>query len=190
LGLKDGAIFYKGLMTNATFINIVSNALKLGKTAWTKSFIKKESLRLYEQQKTLFVCLANALILFHERKYQDCLMALTQLEKFDLITLEVPKRNLQLRTIFECYKIGQLHVKSLYAQLENYQKYLHRKSILSVNKRKAYQNFGRFLLRLVKWIENRGNKKLLTKLKHDLITKQPFPNKSKEWLLCHIDMLE
>ncbi len=190
LGLEDGAIFYKGLMTNVTFINIVSNALIIGENEWVKSFIKSEIFRMYEPQKELYQQFANAITLFFEHQYQDCLSQLSKLEKSDLIILEVPRRNLHLRTIFECYIIGQIHIKSLYAQLESYQKYLKRKSILSTSKRKAYQNFGSFLLRLVKWCETEGSEKKLVKLNEELRVIQPFPSLSREWLLNHINILK
>lgn len=190
LGLTDGGIFYKGLMTNATFLNIVINALKVGENKWINAFIEQESYRLYEPQNEQYVFLAKAATLFYEKKYPDCLEILAKMQRNDLVILELIKRNLQIRTIFECYRAGQIHVKMLYADIKKQDKYLQRKHILSNNKRKAYQNFGKYILRLINWCENNGNQKQLIKLKKELIKEELFPNKSRDWLLTHIHSFE
>ncbi|MFK7984186.1 MAG: hypothetical protein AB8G86_29700 [Saprospiraceae bacterium] len=190
LGLTDEGIFYKGLMTNVTFMNIVTTALKQGESVWAKAFIKEEKYRLYEPQNEQFLYLAKATVLYYEQKRQDCLEILAKMERSDLTTLELIKRNFQIRVIFECYQTGQVHVKMLFANIEKYQKYLQRKQIFSDSKRKAYQNFGKYILRLANWCENNGNEKQLNKIKNELIQEESFPNKSKAWLLKHIYSFE
>lgn len=189
LGLSDGAIFYKGLMTNVTLVNIVSLALKLKQFQWAKAFIDEEKYRLYEPQKEEYLLLTKASILYYEEKFQDCLLVLSTMKNIDFITLELIKRNLKIRAIFECYLRNSIHVKMLYANIENYSKYSQRKTILSINKSKVAQNFAKYILQVVNWREKQGTVLELSKIQKALIKVEPFPNKLKDWLLCHIDML-
>gem|GEM_PF-5952732 len=127
--------------------------------------------------------LTKATVLYYEKKYQDCLEILAKMDRSDLTTLELIKRSFQIRVIFECYQTGQVHPKMLFASIE---KYLQRKQNFSDSKRKAYQNFGKYVLRLANWYTNKGNEKQLNKLRNELIQEEAFPNKSRDWRLKHI----
>jgi len=190
LGLRDEAIFYKGLMSNITFINVISTALKLQKIKWIADFIKKEKHRLYENQNELYLKLGKAIVAFYKKEYQDCLELLSSMDSSKLSTIEIAKRGLKLRAIFECSLNNQSYTKMIYSNIESYMKFIKRRTILSNKKSQSYLNFAKCLLRFVKWRDNKGSYSTLILIKKLLLKPQPFPASYKIWLLKHVEQHE
>jgi len=188
LGLSDEAIFYKGLMTNVTFINIVGAALQLGKQEWVTRFINKEKYRLYEPQKELYLSIGKATLAFYKKEYPDCLTILSSMNSTSFVTMEIAKRGLKLRTTFECFLLDPSYSNTLFSIIESDMKFINRKTILTEKKRKSYLNLARNVLMFTKWIKNKGSLAKLNHLKSNLIKLEPFPSQSKEWLLNHIEI--
>lgn len=187
LGLSDGAIFYKGRLTNASFINIVSTGLKLKRIQWVSNFIEKESYRLYEPQKEVFLNIANASIHFYKQEYRDCLRLISNMPPTSLLPMELVKRGLKVKAVFECYLEDKKYMNMVYTNIESFSKYLNRKEVLSTDKRNANLNFLKFLKRFINKREQEINLEEINHLKELLIKETVFPFAHKQWLLTHLD---
>lgn len=187
LGISDGTIFYKNLLTNVSFINIVVSALKVNEIEWADNFIRKESYRLYQPQKTIYLSIANANIFFYKEEFENCLRLLSSMVSTNLTTVEVIKRSLKLKAAFECYLLDVNYKGIIYADLESFSKFIKRKKILSPGKRMGFLNFINFTKRFINLIEKEATQKDLTNL-HDLLIQQAeIPNDYKKWLSKHIN---
>jgi len=190
IGLSDRAIFYNGLMTNATFINIVNTALKLEKKEWATNFIEQEKYRLYEPQNDLYLLIGKASLAFNKKQYQDCLEILSKMNSIHFTTVEIAKRGLNLRATFECYLLDQSYSKTLFYCIESYKKFIKRKTILSDRKRKSYLHLVQYVQSLFNWVEQEKSLTKLNRLKKNLIMLEPFPAQSKKWAIKHIENWE
>jgi len=189
LGINDGAIFYKGKMTNMSLMNITTNALKFGKFEWVATFIKNESSRLYEPQKEFYLSIVDAVVSFYKGNYQECIKQLSNIPSTDITTVELVKRDLKLRAVFEYYLIDSTYASILYADIESYTKFLKRKNILARAKKEPSLNANRLLLRIVKWKEKGGNLNSLLLLKKMLV-EMTLSSSYKKWFLNHIQNFE
>ncbi len=190
LGLTDGSIFQKGLMTNISYINIVGTAIKLKQFKWTEDFINKESNRLYEFQSQLYQSIAKAILCFYKKEYKNCLMLLSNLDSANHITIEITKRSLKLRAAFECYLMDESYTPIIYANIESFNKYLSRKEFVSDHWRNTYSNFVGFLKRLVREKEKGLNIKEIVSLEFFLSKQEDFPAEYKQWLFNHLENLK
>ena len=190
LGISDGAIFYKNLLTNISFINIVTTALKVNETEWVIDFIEKERHRLYEPQKEVYLVIANASIYFYQEKFESCLVLLSKMPTTDLTIMEVVRRSLKLKAAFECYLQDENYKSIVYADIESLSKFINRKKILSNNKKKGYLTFLNFLKNLLKYKEKEDTKINLSNLRGLLLKQQIIPSDYRKWLLKHITKFE
>ena len=190
LGLTDNSLFQKGLMTNISYINIVTTAIKLRKFDWTEDFINKESHRLYEAQSQLYRNMTKAILYYYKKEYKNCLMLLSNLDSFNNVVMEISKRGLKVRTAFECYLIDESYRPIVYANLESFHKYLNRKEFVSDNIMKSFLNFVGFTKRFIKKKEKGLSIKEICSLEEFLIKQEDLPLEYKQWLLNHLETLK
>lgn len=190
LGLSDGAIFQNGLMTNATFYNIVGTAIKLNKFEWGVNFINKENYRLHEPQNTMYQTLAMATLHFYKKEYINCLMLLSNVESFNHIPVEISKRGLLLRAAFECYLNDKNYAPILNSNIESFNKFLNRKEVLTNSWKDGFSNFVRFLKRLVRKYEKGLSSKDISLMKEFLLEQKVLPIEYKQWLLYHLKVFK
>jgi len=187
LGLSDKAIFQQGLMTNASFFNIVGTAIKLKKFDWGVNFINEESYRLYEPQHDIYQTLAKAIFHFYKEEYVHSLMLLSNIKSINQIFMEISRRSLLLRAAFECYLKDKSYAPILSANIESFRKFLNRKEVVTDSRKDAFINFVRFLKKIVRQYEKGWTTKEIITLKASLLNQPIFPIEYKQWLLAHLE---
>ena len=190
LGLTDGAIFQRGLMTNISFSNIVGTAIKLKEIDWAVNFIKKESYRLYEPQSDSYRSLLEASLYFYKEEYKDCLMLLSNMDSMSHIMMEISKRGLKLRAAFECYLKDENYAPMVTTNIESFNKFLSRKEVVTDLRKDAFSNFVRFLKRLFRKHEKGLDTKEIISMKDCLLRQDIFPIEYKQWLLKHFEVFK
>jgi len=187
LGLSDKAIFVEDKMTNITFLTIVTTGVKLQKFDWAKSFIIKEKWRLFEKDMDLYIKVADASILFYTNKFKDCVERLSTIEHTHFTTMDVVRKNLQIRAIFECYIQDNTYQKLLMTNINNFEKYLTRKLELSIQKRTTNLTFLFFLKKIILWKEVQNNDEESHLIKEQLDQTKSISKMYKKWLIYHIE---
>ncbi len=174
--LERKIIFLDGHLSQWTYKNIVTTAIRLKEFEWTKKFI-------YEYQNTLVAnernnALAyNLATLYHAQgDFQNTLFQLQDVEFTDT-NYHLGAKILQLKSYYELNE-GE----AFFALIEAFKKYILRSKDLSDYRKKANANFIKLAKKIFQ-IKGRSGKtadKKRKKVKEDLKTLEPIANKT--WL--------
>ncbi|HMQ48856.1 MAG TPA: hypothetical protein PKA00_03290 [Saprospiraceae bacterium] len=176
LGLDTQVLFEEGLISSMRFLNIVNLACYLEKIETARHFIDKWSPYLRPNLKETTVKVADALILFAQKKYSSVLELLQELkegqkdhkDKYSDAFLEVRIRSLVIMAMTE-------EGEDVWDQCRNLKDFLKRNKTLSPKTIAGFNNFQKLLKRIL--MPDKDKDGLLA----DIESSKPIFNKS--WLL-------
>ncbi|MEO1258441.1 MAG: hypothetical protein AAFZ15_06575 [Bacteroidota bacterium] len=185
-GLKyNGVFFQNGKIRETTFNNIVVTACIIKEFHWAKLFIKKNQSYLIPNEKDRTVLYSNAIISFHEKKFEKTLLLLNKEQKTKGI-LELRNRFLRTRTIFEIFFQDHSYETTVHSELLSFTKYVKKIKYLTEEKKALY-------LETTVWMRKLKNQKFkkINKQKKEEWKKKINESRllAKEWLLEKIDQL-
>lgn len=150
------------------FKNTILSALRLGEFDWTDKFIKEYSIKIPLEFRENAVTYNTATLYFYQKKYDDVLRLLNQVEYEDLAY----NLNSKLMLIAVYYETDE--IEPLYHLFESFRVYLNRNKGLSQERKKRYLNLIKFTKKLTKLMP--GDKKAIEKLNTEIVETQGVIN--------------
>ncbi len=177
-GLQNETLFDNDLLTPALFRNICTTALRLEEYEWCLSFIEEYKSRLEKHTRESLVALTTAQVYFYQKQFEQVLPFLNSYESQD------PKLNLTARLLAAAsyYELDLFDL--LDSHLDSMKIYLHRNKAIPQKIRSPYQNFIKYLNRI---LSAGTNGKKLSEIKKQINENKDSYNSS--WLIEKIDEL-
>lgn len=170
--LEKEIIIEKGELDPWHFKNLVTVALRLKKYNWTEKFIHEYSKKLPPDLMENAVTYNLAQLYFYQKKYDDVIEQLQNVEYEDL-TYNLNSKSMLLATYYEIDA-----VEPLFSIMDSFRTYLNRHKDISDQRKKLYTNLIRFTKKLIKL--RPGDQKAFQKLEDEL--KQTKNVASLNWL--------
>ncbi|MBC6995799.1 hypothetical protein QWY85_17710 [Neolewinella lacunae] len=172
LGLHQDVIAENGLLTRTTYLNIVSNAIKLREYAWTEDFIQRYTHQLEDDIRENTERFARARLGYEQKDYDTVMPLLVQVD-FKHPVYNLLAKTLLLKIYYELEEFDALE-----SQVDSMITYIRRKKLSDLH-RDNFTNVAR-LVRQLSRIPPRDQGKL-----QELIQKieQTTPLNDKQWLL-------
>ena len=176
--IDQGLILEEGLLLPWRYSNLITVGLRTGKLKWTRQFLDRyrSYLPSEDNENTYNYNLAHCL--YYERKVDDALLLLLQLDLRDPL-LAIAAKNLTAKIYWEN---DQLEL--LLNFLENYRLYIYRQQLAKSGLKKRVKNFIDFTRRLAKIpdFEPERRKELLSELP------KPAEILEHEWLVKQLEL--
>lgn len=178
--LESKIIIVNDELNVGIFKNLVLVGSRLKEFSWTEKFISEYKKYLPEEQRENAVTYNSALLYFYQKKYDDVIQLLQQVEYEDYI-YNVNAKQLLLRTYYETNSTDPL-----FFLIDSFRAYLYRNPKISTKMKETYSNF----LTITKKLSGtkRRDKKTLEALKTEIKEKKNLAN--RPWLLEKIAELE
>ncbi len=154
------------------FKNTILTALRLGEFDWTENFIKNYSTKIPEVYRDNAVTYNTATLYFYQKKYDEVLQLLNQVEYEDLTY----NLNSKLMLIAVYYETDE--IEPLYHLFESFRVYLNRNKNITIDRKKRFLNLIKFTKKLTKLMP--GDKKAIEKLNNEIAETQGIIN--LKWL--------
>ena len=180
--LDKELIINDGEMSPWHFRNIVTAALRLGKTKWTEEFIKNYQKYLPQGRRENAVTFNLATLYMYQKRYSDVIQTLQSVDYGDF------SYNLNSKTILLMAYYETDEVEPLYSLMDSFRTYLNRHKDFAANKRIHYTNLIKFTKQLTKIMP--GDKKAVEKLKTEVAKAEEKGIASITWLKEKIAELE
>lgn len=174
-GLLHKILLENNVLSNFTYINIVSLALHLKEHNWVEQFIAAYSKFLTSKHQLNYSSHATAKWYFSQKRYKECMQLLTQVEYDDLF-LSLDAKMMLLKIYYE-----ENSFEVLDALLHSFSAFLQRKEVMSYHKNN-YLNIIRFIKKLLNIPSL--DKKAKQQLEENIATQQPLTE--REWLLAQL----
>ena len=181
MGLEEGYLFENKLISQFTFNNIVTVALKLNKVSWAEDFIHQYKERVNEKDRVIIFEYNTARIYYEQGQYEEAMAILSSFTAEDVL-LNIRGKFLLLQSLYE---LKESHYELLQSSMHSTRMYLQRKKIRAYHKTYV-ENFIRYFKRLVDIQEFEKNDKI--KLYKQIEQEQELFD--KEWLLKKVNMLK
>ncbi len=175
LYINSNAIIQSGFLEEWDFKNIVSIALRVNKNEWARNFIEKYHHYLPESQRQNAYTYNLAVLSFWEKKFNDVIYYLHNVEYSDL-TYNLDAKSMLVAAYYELEEFDVLHYS-----IDAFRTFIGRKNIIAANSSIPYKNYLRFVQKLVKPMKE----KTLIKLKKEIEETKPVV--SKTWLLHKVN---
>ncbi len=178
MGLEEGYLFEDELITQFTFNNIVTIALKLNKVKWAEDFINQNKGRVNKKDRAIIFKYNAARIHYQQKQYLEAMSILSNFTVDDLL-LNIRGKILLLQTLYE---LKDSHYELLLSTIHSTRMYLQRKKSMAYHKA-FFDNFMRYFKRLVdvQLFDEAEKNKLYHQIKKE---QQLF---GKEWLLGKVE---
>ena len=132
-GLQYAILVEDGKLSQFTYKNSVTAALRLNEFKWTAQFIKEYTPLLELAYQTNYELFAKSKLLFAQKDYDACLALLAQVD-FDDVFLNMNAKSMLLKIYYEC-----ANFEALDALIVSFRRFLQRKTIVAYQ-RKIYEN--------------------------------------------------
>ena len=174
--LESKIIFSNGELNVATFKNLVAIGLRLQEIEWTENFIKEYQEYLPKSQRENAVTFNLALLYLEQKKYDEVIMLLQEVEYEDFM-YNLNAKQLLLMTYFEIDE-----QEALFSLIDSSRAYLYRNPKISKRMKEIYSNFITLTKKLSR-IQKREKEKLAA-LKEEITNTKNLASRS--WLLKKI----
>ncbi|MGH1338362.1 MAG: hypothetical protein ACRBFS_19745 [Aureispira sp.] len=176
--LKWDILIEEGQLSQFTYKNIMTAAIRLEEYAWTALFITNYTPLLPPKFQSNYACFANAKLHFAQGHYDACLQLLAQVE-FDDLFLNMSAKSMLLKIYYERQDFLPLH-----SLLTSFRRFLQRQSIVAYQ-RQIYENFLVLTEKLLSLPPKQSKKKNL--LRHEI--EQTSPLTERPWLLTQLEAM-
>lgn len=177
LGLEENTIAENGLLTRATYLNIVANAVKLKEYAWAEVFIADYSHQLEEDIRENTERFARARIAYEQGGYKTAMPLLVQVD-FKHPVYSLLAKTLLLKIYHELDEYDLLE-----NQIDAMLTYVRRKELSDLH-RNNFNNIARLTRQLSRLTPSRGKRKALREK-----IEGTSPLSEKKWLLEQLDSI-
>ena len=176
LGIERDVIAENGQLTRATYLNIVTHAIKLEEYDWATDFIEQHTDQLEDDIRENTESFARARLAYEQKDYDTGMPLLAQVD-FKHPVYNIMAKTLQLKIYYEIDEYDAMD-----SQLDSMTTYLRRKTLSDLHK----DNFGN-IVRFVRRISRMkpGDRKKKTELREQIETASPLTE--KKWLLEQLD---
>lgn len=178
--LLKNEIFVNGEISPWDFKNVILASLRLGEYEWTENFIKKYSSKLAESFRDNAVTFNSAQLYFYQKKYDDVIRLLNQVEYEDLAY----NLNSKLMLIAVYYETDE--IEPLYSLFESFRVYLNRSKKIPQSRKKFYLNFIKLTKKLTRIMP--GDNVAISKIHNEISNTRDIVN--LKWLKEKIAELE
>lgn len=176
--LQWGILLEEGQLSQFTYKNIITAAIRLEEYAWTEEFITTYTPLLPVRFQTNYACFAQSKWHFAQQQYDACLELLAQVE-FDDLFLNMSAKSMLLKIYYE-----RQDLEPLYSLLTSFRRFLQRKSIVAYQKQ-IYENFLVLTEKLLYLPPQQPLKKQALKQEIEHTT----PLTEKPWLLTQLALV-
>ena len=170
--LEKEIILEDGELAPWHFKNIILVALRLGEYEWTEKFILTFKRRLPEEFRDNAVTFNLAQLYFYQKKYDDVIRLLSQVEYEDL-TYNLNSKMMLIAVYYETDEI-----EPLYSLFESFRVYLNRNKKIHQERKQRFLNLIKFTKKLTRIMP--GDKKAIEKLNTEIAETQGIIN--LKWL--------
>jgi hypothetical protein len=177
-GLKHRILIENNYLNQFTHKNIITTAIRLEEYDWVKQFIQEYTPLLEKEYQHNYTHYANAKLLFAQKKYDQCMQLLVQVE-FDDLFLNMSAKSILLKIYYE-----QNYIDALMALLVSFRRFLQRKTIVAYH-REIYKNMLVLIEKLLATPPNHTVK--IAALREEI--QQTNPLTEKPWLLAQLERL-
>ena len=174
--LQQKIIFLDGYLSQWTYKNIVTTAIRLKEFEWTKQFIYKYQNSLIAKEKNNALAYNLATLYHAQGDYPNTLLQLQDVEFTDT-NYHLGAKIIQLKCYYELNEI-----EAFYALLEAFNKYILRSKDLSKYRKEANANFLKIAKKVFQLKNKRGKVFLQKKEKIEELLKKLEPIANKSWL--------
>ncbi|MFK7809178.1 MAG: hypothetical protein AB8F74_15350 [Saprospiraceae bacterium] len=178
--LKKGLLLSKGVLAQGNYKNIITVGLMVDEPKWVESFIEEYSDRLPKANQDNDRNYNLAKLYFHEKKYDQVISQLREVEYKNLVYALGGKLML-LKTYYELKEVNALD-----SLIDSFRIYLHRNKMISRDVRQQYMNVLRFVRKLP--MEKTYDKALVEKLAQQIGNCKALA--AKQWLLEKVEALK
>ncbi len=175
--LQGDVLFDRGVIAPGNYKNIITVGLRLHEYQWTEDFIKKYNPYLPEDEQENAYTFNMARVFFFQKKYDEVLNLLQQVEYNDVFYMLDSKLTL-IKTFYELDEN-----ESLDALLDSFSMLLRRKKLISQQYRTIYTQFVFYVKKMLRYTD----KKKLQALKDEIHTAKNVADLG--WLKEKIDEL-
>ncbi len=154
------------------FKNTIVTALRLGEFKWVDNFIRKYSGKIPEVYRENAITFNSAQLYFYQKKYDQVIRLLNQVEYEDLTY----NLNSKLMLIAVYYETDE--IEPLYHLFESFRVYLNRNKKITIDRKNRFLNLIKFTKKLTKLMP--GDKKGIEKLNNEIAETQGIIN--LKWL--------
>ena len=180
VGYVRATVDYSGELSQWTFNNVITVALRSGKFKWVNEFIKEYGSFIDERYRDNAVSYNLANLHFYQKDYDKVIETLRNIEYEDIF-YNINSRFILIKTYYESDQFDPL----IYL-LESFRVYINRNKNLPDSRKIPFKNLIRFTKRLVNLPPN--SDKSLLKLKEEVLNNNNTTLRS--WLLEKIEELE
>lgn len=177
LGLEEDSITENGLLTRATYLNIVANAIKLKEYDWAEEFINNYTYQLEEDIRDNTERFARARLGYEQKDYALAMPLLVQVD-FKHPVYNLLAKTLLLKIYFELDEFDLLE-----SQVDAMLTYVRRKTLSDLH-RNNFNNIARLTRQLSRLGPNRKKKELLREKIQDT-----SPLSEKKWLAEQLELI-
>ena len=177
LGLAEDAIAENGLLTRATYLNVVSIALKLQEFSWASDFLNSFTHQLEEDIRDNTERFARAQLGYAQQDYDTAMPLLVQVD-FKHPVYNLLAKTLLLKIYFELDEFDLLE-----SQVDSMLTYIRRKTLSDLH-RNNFNNIARLTRQLSRLGPNRKKKETLRQKIQDT-----SPLSEKKWLAEQLEQL-
>ncbi len=158
IGISSKALFWKQLIGENSFINIVYVGCLAKDYNWVSNFINnyQQHLTFETRQETISYCLS--ILHFFKANYVEAFYQLENLKTSNLIK-EMSRRALQIRTCFECFLLDDNFYSILLGKSENFRKFLNRNENINDEKKIAFHKLNESIKTMGNLIYKNGKRK-------------------------------
>lgn len=176
LGFAEDVITQNGLLTRATYLNVITIVLRLQEYDWARKFIEEQTHLLEEDVRENTERFASARLAYEQKDYDTSMPLLVQVD-FKHPVYNIMAKTLLLKIYYELDEFDAMD-----SQLDSMTTYLRRKQLSDLHK----DNFGN-IVRYVRQLNRMapGDKKKLAKLKTKI--EETSPLTEKKWLLERLE---
>jgi len=178
--LLRNEIFVNGEISPWDFKNVILASLRLGEYSWTENFINNYSEKIPIEFRDNAVTYNKAQLYFYQKKYDDVVLLLNQVDYED------PAYNLNSKLMLIAVYYETDEIEPLYSLFESFRVYLNRNKKIPQERKGRYLNLIKFTKKLTKIMP--GDKRSIEKLNVEISEAKGVVN--LKWLKEKIAELE
>lgn len=138
--LEDGCLIQNNKLSINTFWNLTVEGVRLGEVIWIETFIEDYHEYLNESTKKETVLICSALVSFQKKTYHNVIKLLNTLNP-TVSFFKINQRSLLIRTYFMLFIEDGYYENLLYSQLDSFEKFIRRETIISDVEKRRHLNF-------------------------------------------------
>jgi hypothetical protein len=141
---ENNLLVINGILTNATFINIVTTASRIGEFDWAELFVDKNQEKIESKTKNEIIALGRGFIAFYKWEFSNVIDLLSNLDFKDIL-YQLLAKSLSLQAYFELFLKNESYFAFIKTYSQAFEKYLSRNPEIGKKKLNSYISFIRFV---------------------------------------------